>query len=108
VSAARATYLRDDCTASDFLERGYIVTSLAQKGILRRITDYSIACRLWSDLMASKPGAQFMDQVRVNDLARMAATLAFLAFPDLREAEAKHIPQAEIVIEPPTRLGRLA
>jgi hypothetical protein len=85
MSAARLTYLREDCTASDFIERGYLVTSLAQKGILRRVIDYSLVCRMWVDWFASKPGALYMDHVRCNDYARMTATLAFLAFPDLRE-----------------------
>jgi hypothetical protein len=82
---ARTTYLREDCPASDYLERGYIVTSLAQKGILRRVTDYSLCCRMWIDWFACKPDAQYMDHVRCCDLARFAATLAFLAFPDLQD-----------------------
>lgn len=91
IAAARTTYLREDCAASDFIKHGYGVTSLSQSGILRRITDYSLACKMWSSNIAVKDYAQRMDQVRVNDLARMTATLAFLAFPDLRESEHREV-----------------
>lgn len=77
-----------DCTARDFLTFGYAATSITQRGILRRVTDYSLACRMWMDAFAGTPDAQHMDHVRCADLSRMTATLVFLAFPELRDSEA--------------------
>lgn len=60
------------------------LTSTAQMKLIMRAQDYSTACIEWSRHISTKPYSQFMDHLRSNDLARMAATLAFLAFPDLR------------------------
>jgi hypothetical protein len=73
-----------DCTATQYIDAGWLVASVAQMQITMRCHDYSRSCMMWASLMAIKPYAQNMDQLRVNDLAKMAATLAFLAFPDLR------------------------
>lgn len=58
--------------------------NLMQRSLVMRCHDYSLACRMWADSIATRPYAQRMDHVRCSDLARMSATLAFLAFPDLR------------------------
>jgi hypothetical protein len=76
--------MRGDCTARQYLQFRP-AASLAQSCIIQRSHDYTLACRMWASNIAIKDYAQRMDQVRVNDLARMAATLAFLAFPDLRD-----------------------
>lgn len=70
-----------ECTASQFLESGradYVKVSIPQMRIALRAEDYGGAARLW---------AGFEDSYRAKDMARMAATLAFLAFPDLRTVE---------------------
>jgi hypothetical protein len=75
-----------ECTARQFLEYSYRLTSVAQTRIMLRAQEYSMSCQMWALHIASKPYAESMDQQRCSDLARMASTLAFLAFPDLREA----------------------
>jgi hypothetical protein len=50
---------------------------------------------------SGKLGSQYCEDVHPRE--RKTNTVATPG-----PAEAKHIPQAEIVIEPPTRLGRLA
>lgn len=77
-----------ECTARQFLEEGgYRYTSVAQTRIILRAQEYAASCIGWAMNIAIKPYAESMDQMRSADLARMAATLAFLAFSDLREQE---------------------
>lgn len=73
-----------ECTATEYLQGGWRVTSPAQMRLIMRAQDYTTACMEWSKHICFKPYSQFMDHLRSNDLARMSATLAFLAFPDLR------------------------
>jgi hypothetical protein len=73
-----------ECTATQYIEAGWRVTSTAQMQLLMRAQDYTTACLCWSQNISCKPYSQYMDHLRSSDLARMAATLAFLAFPDLR------------------------
>jgi hypothetical protein len=76
---------RRDISAYQFLNDEDARPSTAQWGILQRVSDYSLACRMWALNMATRPGiGEHMDHTRCNDLARMAATLALIAFPDLR------------------------
>lgn len=77
-----------ECTARQYLEEGgYRYTSVAQTRIILRAQEYAASCIGWAMNIAIKPYAESMDQLRGADLARMASTLAFLAFPDLRDEQ---------------------
>jgi hypothetical protein len=84
------TYFDADCTAREYVERGFIATSVSQCRIALRAWDYGV-----SALIAQQHAVDYRDVQRVRERAAFAATLAFLAFTDLREPEAKHIPAAE-------------
>ena len=76
---------RKDISAYQFLNDEDARPSTAQWGILQRVSDYSLACRMWAMTMACRQDVgDRSDHTRCNDLARMSATLAFIAFPDLR------------------------
>lgn len=71
----------NDCTATQYLDPvdgGWVAVSLTQMRIVLRVSEYGIradVCVKWGDAW------------RAGDLATTAATMAFLAFPDLREAK---------------------
>lgn len=67
-----------ECTARDFVEAGnrrFVVCSIAQMCIALRAEDYGGSAMLQTT---------WKDPIRAKDFAKVAATLAFLAFADLR------------------------
>lgn len=68
-----------DCTATQYLDPvdgGWVAVSLTQMRIVLRANEYG--CR-------AEISAEWGNVDRAEVLATVAATMAFLAFPDLRE-----------------------
>jgi hypothetical protein len=63
-----------ECTAAEYLRHGARVASVAQVGILNRACEYAFGANMW---------AAVNEPLHAKDNARMAVTLAVLAFPDL-------------------------
>jgi hypothetical protein len=65
-----------ECTAAEYLTDGPGHASIPQLRIALRGEEYAQAARMWST---------WDEPIKARDFARMAATLAYLAFPDLRQ-----------------------
>jgi hypothetical protein len=63
------------CTATEYLEHGYFATSVTQIELLIKLHVYAVRAALHAD---------WGHVERAEDFAVMAASLAFIAFPDLR------------------------
>lgn len=70
-----------DCTATQYLDPidgGWVAVSLNQLRIVLRIGEFSVRAEVY---------AEYGENFHAAEMAATAAMLAFLAFPDLREAK---------------------